>query len=119
MKKRIVVILIISIFAVMLFPLGVNADIDTSQFESVRKIDNSDHPINRFAGDAYFAIRVFCTGLAVVTCIVQGIRYMTTSVENKAQIKQQLVPLLVGIAALFLVTTIAVTVANIAVDITE
>ena len=114
MKKRIMIIVVSLTLIVIAFPLTLKAEIDTSEFKGVTEIQKDSGAITDFAGDIYYAIRVFCTGLAVVTCILQGIRYMTSSVEDKAQIKQQMIPLMVGIGALFLVSTIAVTVANLA-----
>ena len=119
MKKKVMIIFISLILIIVSFPLISRAELDTSAFKGVTEIQKDAGAITDFAGDMYFAIRVFCTGLAVVTCILQGIRYMTSSVEDKAQIKQQMVPLFVGIGALFLVSTIAVTVANLASSILD
>ena len=49
----------------------------------------------------YTIIRAAGTGIALLMVIVLGIKYMMTSVEEKAEIKKQAIPILVGSGFIF------------------
>lgn len=61
----------------------------------------------------YTIIRVAGTGIALLMVTILGIKYMITSVEEKAEIKKQAVPILVGSALIFATSNILSIVANI------
>lgn len=49
----------------------------------------------------FYIIRFIGTGVSVIMCIWLGVKYMTTSVEEKAEVKKQLVPMLIGAILIF------------------
>ena len=61
----------------------------------------------------YTIIRVAGTGIALLMVMVLGIKYMMTSVEEKAEIKKQAVPILVGSAFIFATSNLLSMVAKI------
>ena len=54
----------------------------------------------------YTLVRIVGTGIAVLMVIIVSIRYMITSVESKAEIKKQAIPLLVGAFLIFAASNI-------------
>ncbi|MGN1299374.1 MAG: hypothetical protein ACI4UE_05275 [Candidatus Scatovivens sp.] len=61
----------------------------------------------------YTLIRVAGTGIALLMVMILGIKYMMSSVEEKADIKKQAVPILVGSALIFATSNILTIVAKI------
>lgn len=61
----------------------------------------------------YTIIRVAGTGIALLMVMILGIKYMMTSVEEKAEIKKQAIPILVGSAFIFATSNLLSMVAKI------
>ena len=61
----------------------------------------------------YTIIRVAGTGIALLMVIVLGIKYMMCSVEEKAEIKKQAIPIVVGSAFIFATSNLVGIVAKI------
>lgn len=61
----------------------------------------------------YTIIRIAGTGIALLMVMILGIKYMMASVEEKADIKKQAIPILVGSALIFATSNIIIIVAKI------
>ena len=46
-------------------------------------------------------LQIAGTGISVIVVTVLGIKYMTTSVEAKAEVKKEMMPVLIGMGLLF------------------
>lgn len=67
---------------------------------------DSDNKLVKGVNVVYTIIRVAGTGIALLMVIMLGIKYMITSVEEKAEIKKQAVPIVVGSALIFATSNI-------------
>lgn len=107
MKNKI--ILIFLIFSITIFTLYTisNAGMDVEEIiismEGANQsggIDTSNKLV-KGVNVVYTLIRAVGTGIALLMVIVLGIKYMMASVEEKAEIKKQAIPILVGSGFVF------------------
>lgn len=63
-------------------------------------------------GKVLGAIQVVGIGIAVIMLIAIAVRYITASVQEKAQLKERLVPYLIGAILLFAGSSILSIIAN-------
>ena len=110
MIKKIISILIIVLFVCI--------SIYSISYANGGFIDDMGHDINRFGketdmnsenftnkvGTILGAVKLIGTILSVGTIMVVGIKYMTTSVEQKAEYKKTFVTFIIGAFLLFTVT---------------
>jgi len=102
LKKMIISILTI-FFAVILLNCYVYAVIDTTSIDINRNHMNEFDPIgNR----VFSAIRLVAIVVSVVGLAIIGIRYMTSSVEQKASDKQTLIYYIIGMVLVFSIVNI-------------
>ena len=108
MKNKI--ILIFLIFTITIFTLYTisNAGDDIESIISSMSgsnqsggIDASNNKLVKGVNVIYTLIRAVGAGIALLMVIVLGIKYMMASVEEKAEIKKQAVPILVGSGFVF------------------
>ena len=64
-------------------------------------VDSTTNSVIKGVNIIYTIIRAAGTGIALLMVMVLGIKYMMTSVEEKAEIKKQAIPILVGSAFIF------------------
>ena len=115
--KSIVIVLVLIMLLFSIFTVSYADDIDTI-IEDMRDMDNNagvgnDNKLVKGVNVVYTIIRVAGTGIALLMVIFLGIKYMMTSVEEKAEIKKQAVPILVGSALIFATSNILSVVAKI------
>ena len=60
-----------------------------------------DNSLSKGINIIYTIIRAAGTGIALLMVMILGIKYMLCSVEEKAEIKKQAVPIVVGSAFIF------------------
>lgn len=108
MKKKIIslLILLVIITSITSVSFAVEGDINEiiGKVEEVNNgsgISNQSNGIIKGVNIIYTIIRAVGTGIALLMVFVLGIKYMMTSVEEKAEIKKQAVPILVGSAFIF------------------
>lgn len=63
--------------------------------------DSPSKSISNFEGSIIFILQLFFQGLAVVMLMVLAIKYMVSSVEEKAEIKKHLALYIFGVVLLF------------------
>ena len=111
-----VLALIMLLFSV--FNVSYASDDITSIINDMKDADQNagvgkDNKLVKGVNVIYTIIRVAGTGIALLMVIFLGIKYMMTSVEEKAEIKKQAVPILVGSALIFATSNILTIVAKI------
>ena len=103
-KKILLSLLIISIFLAFTDFVTVFAtDIDSilNEMNSVRDLTADQSGVTDGINTIYTLVRIIGSGVSVIMVLILAIKYMTTSVESKAEIKKQAVPLLVGAFFIF------------------
>ena len=116
--KNIVAILFLIMLLFSVFNVSYASDDITGIINNMKDADqnagmSADNKLVKGVNVIYTIIRVAGTGIALLMVIVLGIKYMMTSVEQKAEIKKQAVPIVVGSALIFATSNILTIVAKI------
>ena len=80
---------------------------------------DASETITNTAGSIWSTVIILFQILAIAAIIIAGIRYMFASADSKADIKKQLVPLVVGAVLVFGATTIIQVIINVTNDVTD
>lgn len=121
MKKVFVIItavMLISILSVNIYAIELN-DVVTAM-KDVRNTDNSigkDKGIMAVINDVIGLLQLAGTGIAVVTVTILGTKYMLSSVDQKAEIKNKAMPVAIGCIILFAAVNLVAIVANFTNDV--
>ncbi len=121
MKKVFVIItavMLISILSVNIYAIELN-DVVTAM-KDVRNTDNSigkDKGIMAVINDVIGLLQLAGTGIAVVTVTILGTKYMLSSVDQKAEIKNKAMPVVIGCIILFAAVNLVAIVANFTNDV--
>ena len=121
MKKVFVIItavMLISILSVNIYAIELN-DVVTAM-KDVRNTDNSigkDKGIMAVINDVMGLLQLAGTGIAVVTVTILGTKYMLSSVDQKAEIKNKAMPVVIGCIILFAAVNLVAIVANFTNDV--
>lgn len=104
MNKKYVKILILLITILITVNVCYAGEIDTEAFKGI--YDGSDTAkIKVLGGEILGIVQVIAMATGVIMLIVLGIKYMVSSVEEKASIKQKLMPYIIGVFLVFAGTT--------------
>lgn len=121
MKKVFVIItavMLISILSVNIYAIELN-DVVTAM-KDVRNTDTSiekDKGIMAVINDVIGLLQLAGTGIAVVTVTILGTKYMLSSVDQKAEIKNKAMPVAIGCIILFAAVNLVAIVANFTNDV--
>ena len=115
--KKIAIIVILVILTIASFTGIVNATIQPDDYKP-SDLDQTDYykPF-KMAGVILNAITVTGVVIAVITVMFLGIKYMVGSVEEKAEYKKTMMPILVGMILLFCTSTIVSIIWNVTTSI--
>lgn len=114
MKKKVINFAIILVFIVAMIPSIVFAgDINTSDFSGIYNA-NGTSKVTTAGGKILGVVQVIGISCGVIFLIILGIKYMTSSTNDKATIKERLIPYLIGAIIMFGGTGILTIVANFA-----
>ena len=115
--KKIAIIAILVILTITSFTGIVNATIQPDDYKP-SDLDQTDYykPF-KMAGVILNAITVTGVVVAVITVMFLGIKYMVGSVEEKAEYKKTMMPILVGMILLFCTSTIVSIIWNVTTSI--
>ncbi len=115
--KKIAIIAILVILTITSFTGIVNATIQPDDYKP-SDLDQTDYykPF-KMAGVILNAITITGVVVAVITVMFLGIKYMVGSVEEKAEYKKTMMPILVGMILLFCTSTIVSIIWNVTTSI--
>ena len=100
MKRKKTIIVLLTIIIILANCSVVLADINPDDYRPVIRSDDAGDAIG-LAQKIIGVINVVGTIILVITVIVLGIKYMLGSVEQRADYKKTMVPVLVGAILLF------------------
>lgn len=98
MKKAIKIFTIFTIL-ILCFSCIVNATDPTSNMKP--EVPTNDSLITPLLNTILGIVQVVAIGVTAISVVVLAIRYMYTSVNEKATIKQQMMPIIIGSALIF------------------
>lgn len=78
-----------------------NVDDSGTLWEAFTGLDDVDDGIKGVIEKILGIVRVIAVGIAIIMLIVIGVKYMTSSIDNKVHIKEQLPNYIIGAVILF------------------
>lgn len=118
MKNKKIFISIITLFLILALSINIYAitlyDAKT-QMENAYNIDSSQgesEGVMAVINDVIGLLQLAGTGISVVTITLLGAKYMLSSVEQKAEIKNRAMPVVIGCVILFGAVNLVAIVAN-------
>ena len=114
MNKKIIatIILIILTLFISTASFAIPTTIDPDDYATEPSIDTSGEAME-LAGRIVGLINIVGTIVLVATVMILGIKYMVGSVEEKADYKKTMIPVLIGAILLFCTTTLINVIYNI------
>ena len=105
MRRRAIVVVSLVLILILSFAFATvvkAAEINTDQYKDIYNSDKiKANNINDMGGKVLGMVQIIGTATGVIMLIVIGIKYIVTSVEEKATIKQRLIPYVIGAVLLF------------------
>jgi hypothetical protein len=111
--KKIIIMALIFVVTIMTCITTVNATIDPNKYKPGNLTAEDYQKPFEFAGTIVNAIVTVGVVISIVTTMVLGIKYMMGSVEEKAEYKQTMGPVIFGMVMLFCTSTIVALIYNI------
>ena len=120
MKKRLLVSLLIILLLVLFFNTIVYADKLDEVVTKMASVSSEDTTVFNNSGfgsslnSVIGILQVVGTGISIVVVTILGAKYMLASAEQKAEIKQRAMPVVIGMVILFGAVNIVAIVGNLA-----
>lgn len=111
--KKIAIIILILIVTLLGFVNNVNATINPNDFRPHNMITTDYYKAAQKGAIILNAIVTVGVVISVVMFMILGIKYMIGSVEERAEYKKTMIPMIIGTGLLFTVTTIVGIIGNI------
>ncbi len=102
-KKNIIFIILIILISISNISV---ASIDPENFEPNKLTEQDYEKAFEMVGTIVSSITTLGTVISVIMVIVLGIKYLTSSVEQKAEYKKSMIPMIIGAILLFAGCTI-------------
>lgn len=118
MKNKKIFISIITLFLILALSINIYAitlDDAKKQMEDTNKLDSTQGKstgVMAVINDVIGLLQLAGTGISVVTITLLGAKYMLSSVEQKAEIKNRAMPVVIGCVILFGAVNLVAIVAN-------
>lgn len=113
-----IALMLVSILSINVYAMEIDEVI--TQMNGVQKRDMSlgnDEGIMAVINDVIGLLQLAGTGIAVVTVTILGAKYMLSSVDQKAEIKNKAMPVVIGCIILFAAVNLVAIVANFTNDV--
>ena len=101
MKKKVVITIMMVLMIITINNTCFATGFSTWSFKGVGDIIGSGKIITNMASAIFWAVRLAGVAIAVIYITILGMKYMTSSVEDRADIKKKLVPFVTGAAIFF------------------
>ena len=113
MKKMLISILIILMFLAVIPNCIYAGNIDTSAYSDIYNAKKTSE-ITKAGGVILGVVQVIGVSVGIILLIILGIKYMTSSTNDKATIKEKLIPYVIGAVLMFGGTGLLTIIANFA-----
>ena len=101
MKKKVISFAIILLCIVVMIPsLVLAGDINTSDYSGIYKAQGTSK-VTDAGGKILGVVQVVGVACGVIFLVILGIKYMTSSTNDKATIKESLIPYVIGAVIMF------------------
>lgn len=99
-KKVIKILMVLLIIILVLTKICYTAEIDTEAYKDIYDKSDTNKIIN-LGGKVLGVVQIISVATGVIMLIILGMKYMVSSVEEKATIKQKLIPYVIGAFLIF------------------
>ena len=114
MKKSLISIILILVCLVSLVPnFAFAGDINTNDFNGIYDSSGTSK-ITKAGGSILGVVQVIGVSIGIICLIMLGVKYMMSSTNDKATIKERLIPYVIGAVIMFGGTGILTIIANFA-----
>ncbi len=113
MKKVSIIIITFLMIFMMLNTSIVKATINPGDYKPGDLSNEDVNKVTSKAGPIIGTIKTLGIVISVITLVVLGIKYMTGSIEEKAEYKKTMIPYLIGVVLLVAITQFIGLIANI------
>lgn len=100
MKKRIIVFLLTFLMMFTIYTISYAGDINPDDYKSIYSIDGVSD-LRTKTGKAISVVQIGGSAVSLVALIVIAIKYMTSSPNEKADLKTKMVPYVIGTIIFF------------------
>lgn len=111
-----ITIVIVVMLSIIIPTKGYCIDEIISEMDGSSNIETSSNRITEVINTIFSLIRYVGSGLSIIVCMSLGIKYMVSSVEDKADIKKKAIPVVIGCIIIFATTNIIVIISDIVND---
>lgn len=102
MKKIKAIVVAFIIILTIVIPLTINASqINPSEYKSSGPTQSDVKDLYQFGGRIAGVIQIIGTAISAGTLIIIGIKYVISSVDEKAEYKERMFPYIIGAVLLF------------------
>ena len=112
-KKIVIVLILLLLFSFTIISTCVNATVNVNEYEPVTLPLSSNSNLMKLGRNIFSGISIVGIVISVIALMLIGIKFMTGSVQEKAEYKKSMIPYTVGIIFLFCTSTIIGLIANI------
>ena len=98
-KKNIKIILLIFVIIMLLSSFGNVYGVDFNKFKNTVQVD--DNKITNIGGLVFRTVYIVGMFIAIGYATMLGMKYMSSSTDERAGVKKQLVPFVVGVVLFF------------------
>lgn len=110
--KKILKITVIALFIVCICSITVFAEEDLTSNMNINVMGKNTGIVGKFFGMVLGVVQIIGAIVTVVSIVIGGIKYMISSINEKATIKQQAIPFVIGGVIIFSASSIIKLIAN-------
>ncbi|MCI8412186.1 MAG: TrbC/VirB2 family protein [Clostridia bacterium] len=100
MRNKLLIILVVVLLISLILPYN-SFSINTDMYKNFSRNPEGGDSITNIGGNILGIVQVVGIGIATIMLIVIGIKYITASPQEKSQLKETLVPYVIGAILLF------------------
>jgi len=89
--------------------------IQTAGIPTVSKQPQLDSNLNQLIGVVWGIVQYICYGAAFIVLVIKGVQFMNAAPEAKAQIKKQMIAIVIGVVLVFAISGVL----NIIMNVTQ
>lgn len=116
-KKIVMLIFLLSFISLPIYSFAVDVQGSLGDLDNYGKITGNSKVFEESVGKILSIVQVVASLAAVICLVILGVKYMTGSIEEKAQYKKTLMPYFIGAMMVFGISNFLVVIYNVAIVI--
>ena len=116
-KKIFTLMFLLLVISLPIYSLAVDVQSSLGDLNNYGKITGDSKVFEESVGKILSIVQVVASLAAVICLVILGVKYMTGSIEEKAQYKKTLMPYFIGAMMVFRISNFLVVIYNVAIAI--